>query len=164
VSEIAMIARCTICNKPFAGPMFSKVGLGMDAVNNRLAVFTEKLTRHLFEEHREVAQEIQLQGTEYQGYLFLSKFSSSDPNLAMQLDVARWKVHQNTLAVRVTDQQITDAIEKFLPDILTLAEMRDTATLKRNLTGLMQSMRDQLEEPGKYTFSPFSESLSGKAS
>jgi hypothetical protein len=164
VSEIAMIARCTICNKPFAGPMFSKVGLGMDAVNNRLAVFTEKLTRHLFDEHREVAQEIQLQGTEYQGCLFLSKFSSQDPNLAMQLDVARWKVHQNTLAVRVTDDQIMDVVEKVVPDLLTLADARDTATLKKNLAGLLASIRDRLEEPGKYTFSPFSESLSGKAS
>ena len=37
-----------------------------------------------------------------------------------------------------------------LPDILTMAQMGDTEGLTRNLTGLLMSMREKLEEPNKY--------------
>lgn len=164
MSEIAMVARCTICQKPFAGPMFSKIGLKMDAVNNRLAVFTEKLTRHLFEAHPEVAEAVKIQGAEYMGALFLSKFSSGDENLAMQVDVSRWKVLQNVLSCRFSDGQILAVVEKVVPELLTLADARDVQTLTRNLCGLLASMRDKLEEPGKYNFIPMDISLTGTSS
>ena len=70
--------------------------------------------------------------------------------LVNQLDIARWNVHQKTLKMRVSDQMIADCVAGILPDILTMAQMGDTEGLTRNLTGLLMSMREKLEEPNKY--------------
>ncbi len=161
MSEIAMIARCAICQKPFAGPKFAQIGLGLSAANNRIAVFVEKMTRHIAEEHKEKVREILEEGEEYKGALFLSNFQTEDPNLKEQLDLVRWKVHQKTLAARYTDQMIEQWVGQIIPQLLTLADMRDVATITKNLTGMLQSMRDTLEEPGKYTFEALT---AGKAS
>lgn len=152
MSELAMIARCMICNAPFAGPKFVKIGMGLDVKNNRIAVFTEKLTRHMFEKHREKAEEILTQGAEYQGALFMANFLTEDPGLKEQLDLLRWKVHQTTLAARYTDEMIDQWVGQIVPQLVTLVEMADTASLSANLRGMLLSMRDTLEEPGKYTF------------
>ena len=142
------ILRCTICNKPFAGPRLAIVGKGMDLKNNRIAQFTEKLTRHLFDEHPAEAQQIMMNAAEYQGVLILATFQTDDADMREQMDLVRWKVHQKTLACRYSDEQIA----------------ADMETLKRNLTGLIQNLRDNLEEPGKYTFAPMLEASAGKAS
>ena len=150
MSELAMIARCMICNAPFAGPKFVKIGMGLDVKNNRIAVFVEKLTRHLFEKHNDVAQEILLQAGEYQGALFMAKFQTDDPSLKEQLDFLRWKTHQITIAKRYTDEMIGQWVDQVIPELLTLARDGDRATLTANLKGMLLSMRDTLEEPGKY--------------
>jgi hypothetical protein len=162
--EQATISRCAICNKPFAGPRLAIVGKGMDLKNNRIAQFTEKLTRHLFDEHSAEAQQIMMSAAEYQGVLILATFQTEDPDMREQMDLVRWKVHQKTLACRYSDEQIAAVIEKVVPELVTLVEMKDTATLKRNLRGLIQNLRDNLEEPGKYTFAPMLETSAGKAS
>ncbi len=165
MSELAMIARCMICHAPFAGPKFVKIGMGLDVKNNRLAVFTEKLTRHIFEKHPEAAREILTEGAEFQGALFLSHFQTEDENLKEQMDFLRWKIHQKTLAARYSDAMIEQWVGQIVPQMLTLAEMRDVTTLTTNLTGMLQSMRDGLEEPGKYKSVPFDTGITaGKAS
>jgi hypothetical protein len=138
--------------------------MGMDAKNNRLAQFVEKLTKHMTTEHKTETQQILIDGAEFQGCMFLSNFKTDDPNLKEQLDLVRWKVHQKTLAARFSDDDILQVVEKVVPDLLTLADMRDKETLTRNLAGLLQSMRDRLEEPGKYTFAPFDAASPLKAS
>ena len=158
------ISRCTICNKPFAGPRLAIVGKGMDLKNNRIAQFTEKLTRHLFDEHPAEAQQIMMNAAEYQGVLILATFQTDDADMREQMDLVRWKVHQKTLACRYSDEQIAAVVDKVVPELMMLAEMRDMETLKRNLTGLIQNLRDNLEEPGKYTFAPMLEASAGKAS
>ena len=150
MSELAMIARCMICNAPFAGPKFVQIVMGLDVKNNRIAVYTEKLTRHMFEKHRERAEEILTQGAEYQGALFMANFQTEDRGLKEQLDLLRWKVHQTTLAARYTDEMIDQWVGQIVPQMITLAEMRDVKTLTTNLKGMLLSMRDTLEEPGKY--------------
>src|SRR5271166_4900446 len=155
MSELAMTAKCSLCNRMFAGPQLVLVGKGVDAVNNRLMQFMEKLTGHVMNEHKEVAQGIVLAASEYQGMLILSQYQTSDDNLKLQTDVIRWGLHQKTLAARYTDAQLEQWVGQIVPELLTLADMRDVKTLTTNLIGMLQSMRDKLEEPGKYTFSPF---------
>lgn len=150
MSELAMIARCMICNAPFAGPKFVKIGLGLDVKNNRIAVFVEKLTKHIAQQHPEMVAEIIMRRDEYAGALFLSNFQTDDPSLKEQLDFLRWKTHQVTIAKRYTDQMIGQWVDQVIPELLTLARDSDRATLTANLKGMLLSMRDTLEEPGKY--------------
>jgi hypothetical protein len=159
--EMAMTARCGICGRLFAGPQLVLLGKGVDAPNNRLMQFVQKLTAHLVENHKKETEQIFLATNEYQGMLFLSHYQTESAALKTQLDMCRWKVHQGTLAARFTDAQIADWVEKIVPDLLTLSDMRDTLALSRNLAGMLMSMRDRLEEPGKYTFSPFDPALTG---
>jgi hypothetical protein len=165
MSELASTAKCTICGKLFAGPRLALVGRGLDLKNNRISQFTEKLARHIAETHPERLQQIVITAGEYQGVLMLSCFSTDDKDLAEQMDLVRWKTNQQTLPCRISDQQISDAVESIVPDLLTLADMRDTVNLKRNLTGFMLSMRDRMQEPGKYVLSPLEVATTpGKAS
>jgi len=149
-----MTARCSICQKLFAGPQILLVGQGLSAPNNRLMQFLQKLTEHIHIEHRDEAKGIALAANEYQGMLILSKYETQSQDLQTQLDLCRWNVHQKTLAVRFTDAQIRDWVEKIVPELLTLADMRDTLAITTNLVRMLQSIRDHLEEPGKYTFRP----------
>ena len=155
MSELAMTARCSHCQRMFAGPQLVLVGKGVDAVNNRLMQFMEKLTAHVMNEHKEEARGIMLAASEYQGMLILSQFQTSDENLKTQSDVIRWGLHQRTLTARYSDQMIAQWVDQVTPDLMTLVALNDTANLKRNLAGMLQSMRDNLEEPAKYSFRPF---------
>src|ERR1700679_2189515 len=164
MSELAITARCTHCNKLFAGPQLLIVGTGVDAPTNRLMQFMEKLTGHMMKDHQDVAQRIMLMASEYQGMLILGNYQHSDASLMEQADMLRWKLHQNTLACRFSDEQIQQWVSSVLPDFTALAHNGDTATLQRNLAGMLMTMRDRLEEPGKYIFSPFSEQLPARVS
>ena len=165
MSELASTAKCTLCGKLFAGPRLALVGRGLDLKNNRISQFTEKLARHIAEIHPEKLQQIVITAGEYQGVLMLSTFETDDKDLSEQLDLVRWRTNQQTLPCRITDDQISAAVESIVPDLLTLADMRDTATLKHNLRGLMLSMRDRMQEPGKYVLNAIeAPATPGKAS
>jgi hypothetical protein len=164
MSELASTAKCTICGKLLAGPRLALVGRGLDLKNNRLQQFTEKIARHIAEAHAEKLQQILITAGEYQGALMLSCFTTDDDDLKEQFDLVRWKTNQQTLPCRISDDQIAAAVESIVPDLLTLADMRDTVSLKHNLTGFMLSMRDRMQEPGKYVLSPIDVTVPGKAS
>lgn len=150
--ELAMSARCTKCGKMIVGSTIPILGKNFDAVNGHARAFVEKLGKHVMSEHQEDAAGIQMGAMEYQGMMIMSLYEMHSENLKLALDAARWNLHQKTLNQRFTDQQIADWVDQVLPDLKTLVQMGDDQTLKRNLTGMLQSMRDRLEEPGKYTF------------
>ena len=161
MSELAMTVKCTHCHRIFAGPSMLIVGRKLDAHNNRIAQFVQKLTEHMFTEHRQEAQQVLLEGNEYQGMLILSNFTTEDKSMKEQFDVVRWKVHQKTLQARFTDADIESWVGQVLPELMSLAQMNDKGTLQRNLVGMLQSIRDRLEEPNKYSFSPIEAVLTG---
>jgi hypothetical protein len=144
--ELALPARCNLCDQTFYGPRLTFVG----RPHGRQPQFLEQLAQHIFTDHKDVAEGIALGAGEYQGMFIMSQFSTDDPELVNQLDIARWNVHQKTLKMRVSDQMIADCVAGILPDVLTMAQMGDTEGLTRNLTGLLMSMREKLEEPNKY--------------
>ena len=160
MTELAMTAKCRTCGRLFAGPQLVVVGKGVDAPNNRLMQFMEKLSSHV-ESHKSITDEINLGVLEYRGWRILSEYDSTNADLLMQFDVYRWGLHQKTIGGRYTDAQIEQWVGQIIPQLLTLADMRDIPTLTKNLCGMLQSMRDRLEEPDKYTFSPFEPSLTG---
>lgn len=152
--ELAMSARCTKCGKMMVGSSIPLLGQDFGAVNGQVKKFLEKLGKHVITEHAEDAAGIQAGAMEYQGMMIMSLYEMHSDDLKLALDASRWNLHQKTLNQRFTDQQITDWVDQVLPDLKTLVQMGDDQTLRRNLTGMLQSMRDRLEEPGKYTFGP----------
>jgi|SRR5579863_10084346 hypothetical protein len=160
MTELAMTAKCRTCGRTFAGPQLAIVGKGVDPANNRLMQFMEKLSSHV-ELHREPMDEINLGVLEYRGWRILSEYETENKDLLMQFDLYRWGLHQKTLGGRYSDAQIEQWVGQVIPQLLTLADMRDIPTLTKNLCGMLASMRDKLEEPGKYVFNPMEPSLSG---
>lgn len=152
MTELAMTARCQICNRSFAGPQLAIVGKGADLENNRIIQFAEKMAMHLSEKHKDVFQQILFSGQEFQGMLILQQYATESPALKEQFDVCRWKIHQSTLNTRLSDEQISKWVEAVIPDLVTLVSTSNFEELKRNLGGMITAVRDQLEEPGKYTF------------
>lgn len=155
MQEIAMTARCRECKKLFAGPSIVVLGSGMGQVNARIRQFLGKLTSHMANTHPEISTGIAIAAMEYQGMMILSKFETESDALKMQLDVARWNIHQKTLLKRISDDEIRHAVSLIVPELLTLAAANDPATITRNLEQWVMGMRNVLEEPGKYTFTPF---------
>jgi len=149
-NELAATARCLHCGKLFAGPSALAIGGGLSVVDNRRVQFLETLTRHVLESHKPEAADVLNSGAEYQTFLMLSNYKTEDKNMLAQLDLVRWKTHQRSLAKRFTDKMIGDWVEKIVPDLVTLANQGNTLAITSHLTGMLQSMRDILEEPGKY--------------
>jgi hypothetical protein len=144
--ELALPAKCSICNQTFYGPRLALVG----RPGNRQAAFLEKLAQHIQTAHKDVATAIAMGAAEYQGMFIMSQFATDDPELSRQLDIARWNVHQKTLPMRITDQMIADCVAQVLPELKTLVSTGDDAGLALNLTSLLQSMRNRMQEPDKY--------------
>ena len=149
-AALAVPLTCTHCGKVFYGPR-----LGVTHITDRnhaamLASFFQKLIEHIQTEHQDRGMQIGLAEAEFRTMMVLSNFRSDDEELKRKLDKSRWNVHQNTLALHVTDRMIQDCVEGVLPDLLTLADARDLPALKRNLFELMAGLRRQLEEPHKY--------------
>ena len=138
---------CNHCGQVFYGPDFSS---RIVADQRALGLFSRKLYEHITAKHPEVYERIALPIAEFQGMVFLSQFSSSAPALRKQVDISRWNVHQYTLSKRFRDDEIAAWVARVVPDLVTLAQMGDAAGIQRNLEGMLQSMRDQLEEPAKY--------------
>jgi hypothetical protein len=159
--EMAMTARCIHCQKLFAGPQLVIVGKGVDAVNNRLMQFMEKLSHHVMVEHKELSQEIMVAVGTYQGMLMLTQFQTSSKELAEQSDLIRWQIHQKTLNARLSDEQIKAWVEGVSGELKTLAET-NVPEFRAKLAGMIQAVRNELEEPNKYSFTPFE--MTGKAS
>lgn len=158
MSEVASPVSCVHCGKTFYGPRF-----GIAVVRDRnqmhsMAKFFVSLKQHLADEHAQEAGNIMAAEAEFTTMMVLSRFRSNDPQLQKKLDMSRWNVHQNTLALKVSDEEIAASVAAILPELLSLAEMRDTAGISQRLDGLLRFMRDQLQEPGKYNLGPVVES------
>ena len=154
MSEIAAPLSCVHCGKTFYGPRF---GVSMIRDRNQLHAmgkFLNDLKRHLAEDHANEAGGIMAAEAEFSTMMVLSRFRSNDAELQRKVDMSRWNVHQNTLAVRVTDEEIAASVAAIVPELVSLAELKDTAGISVRLDGLLRFMRDQIQEPDKYQLSP----------
>lgn len=146
MSEIALPAKCSICNQTFYGPRLALVG----KPGGRQAQLLEKLAQHIMTAHPDVATSIGMGAAEYSGMFILGQFETDDPELSRQLDISRWNVNQKTLPIRITDQMIADCVARILPELKTLVAMGDDAGLLGHLTNLLATMRNLMQEPNKY--------------
>jgi hypothetical protein len=150
-NELALPARCRICNKIFYGPRVSILGTA-----GRAESFLNNLQLHVKTEHKEVAREIAMGAMEYQGMMTMALYLIEDPELQKQLDLSRWNTHQKTLAAHISDDDIARVVEQLIPEIYTLVQQGDTVQLRTNLLSCFANLRDRLEEPNKYSIQPVS--------
>lgn len=142
--EIGGTAKCLICRKVFLPPPVL-IGQGSKAEQ-----FVGLLTAHLLQEHTSDAKQFLKAGQDYAALLILRQFEVTDKDTAVQIDLLRWGVHQNSIGARVTDKAISDLVGKIVPELVALAVAGDSATITKNLSGFALGLRDLLEEPGKY--------------
>jgi hypothetical protein len=144
---------CVHCGKTFYGPRLSTKVIRDRTHMNQMAEFYRSLKKHLADDHPQEAGGIMAGESEFSFMMTLSRFRSNDAELQKTLDMSRWNVHQNTLAVKITDAEIGMSVEQIIPELMTLASSGDQQAVRERLTGLLVFMRDQLQEPDKYSLS-----------
>lgn len=149
-SSLAVPLTCVHCEKVFYGARFADVKIADRNHAAQLAQSFQKLVAHIQTEHPERGFQIGMAEAEFRTMLVLSNFRSNDTEYQKRLDISRWNVHQQTLAVKITDRQIHECVEQVLPDLKTLVQMNDDAALRKNLFTLLDGLRRQLQEPFKY--------------
>lgn len=149
--KLAMSAKCVICRRVFSGPSLLMIGTSQTITKQHID-FVMKLRGHIEQDHKDLSNSLTQVAKNYEGLLFLAQYETHSPEFHEQLDRARWAVHQETLNRRISDEEIATAVGQLVPEIMTLCAMNDIETLKRNLISWAQSMRNVLEEPGKYPY------------
>jgi len=147
VSEIVVPINCRLCNRRFTPP--PGVDLG-DTPDARTARFVMRLSTHLRETHPNEFKAAAIQGQEYGGMLMLRYFGVNG-EVRHQADQTRWKIHQATAAIRVSDERIVARVTELFAATHTEAELRATFTgngLGMKVVKLLQEMRDTITEAG----------------
>jgi len=158
IPELADITTCVHCGQKFSSPRLTIIG----EPTARLESYLKGLSRHLQEKHPQLGQLMVQQGAAFMEFLFLRNFRTTDPELSEQQDRVRWQVHQQTLKARYPDEslrndaaalgaRLCEVFRGYLEEcggITAAEEMHSEIT--SNVIEAFVSIRDALEEPGKY--------------
>jgi hypothetical protein len=157
---------CRICGHEFKGDSLKSatiIGNNPQARMQQIQALLSPLMKHLQKKHPEQLQWTQLQGGEYAGLLALNLIQCDEPEIERQRDQTRWKIHQMTRRVAITDERIEERLK--LAYLTALAEELKmpvgelnpasadpmmTLPSARHILRTMREMRDVLEERGRY--------------
>lgn len=145
VTEIVVPITCRVCTRKFTPP--AGVDLN-DTPDQRTAKFVMKLSTHLRETHPNEFRAAAISGQEYGGMLMMRYFAVNGGVLS-QSDQTRWKIHQATRAVMVSDDRIALRVTELFALTHTEAELGKLFTgdgLGIKVVRLMQEMRDIITE------------------
>lgn len=157
---------CRICGHEFKGDSLKSatiIGNNPQARMQQIQALLSPLMKHLQKKHPEQLQWTQLQGGEYAGLLALNLIQCDEPEIERQRDQTRWKIHQMTRRVAITDERIEERLKlayltalaeelKMPVEELNPASADPMMTLPsaRHILRTMREMRDVLEERGRY--------------
>jgi hypothetical protein len=157
--ELADITTCTHCGQKFSSPRVQIIG----EPTARLEQYLKALSKHLAEKHPELGQQMVQHGAAFMEMLFLRNFKTTDPELSEQQDRVRWQVHQQTLKCRYPDENLkgqANALARHIAicaasDVPESQERKDwidhmDSAFTEMIAEAFTSIRDALEEPGKY--------------
>jgi len=157
--ELADLTTCLHCGQKFSHPRLTIIGDN----NARLNSYLKGLNDHLASKHPELGMQMAQHGMAFMEMLFLRNFRTTDPELSEQQDRVRWQVHQQTLKARYPDENLEQQAAGLAGRLIELmleceqatdddSELEDVA--KNAMTSVIAeaftSIRDALEEPGKY--------------
>jgi hypothetical protein len=151
--EIIGTAQCRLCKAKFQGPSAVIVGNGP---NQHLSNFLLKITDHWTVCHKQEDEFLQIQAGEFLGLRRMMQFKTTDPALNRQKEELRWRIHQNTRNVSVTDESLRGIAAAIAAKIVTDARLNlDGPSSFENsvaeiLLPYLKEMRDTYEEPGKF--------------
>jgi hypothetical protein len=161
--EIATVTTCRLCHKKFIGPAGDGLLLGAAPTSAR---FLMELTQHMVKEHASVHQTLAVRAMEFLGFLLLRNYLSVDEALMAQMDRLRWHVHQETLAVRIPDENLVTQSRQFASDLIEgmkansrgydenggpfVEEVELLEFIAGEVQELATGFRDVYQEPGKY--------------
>lgn len=172
MSVIRTITTCEMCGKQFTGPTFAMVG-SMQA-DQETVRYAAELNAHIIKEHRDQAIATENRSLEFLTMLRLLLFRTTDSALRKQIQFLRWQISQQTLAVRMKDENIdkgalqfsTSIVDMFIAEIgsvfgtgvlkmlprskVEILKTRMTAKIAESMTTETKALRDLYEEPGKW--------------
>lgn len=154
--ELADITTCLHCGQKFSSPRVTIIG----QPTARLEQYLEALAKHLQEKHPQRGMIMAQHGAAFMELVFLRNFKTTDPELSEQQDRVRWQIHQQTLKARYPDENVKEQALGLSSILLNAIRWTDDdhidvdqtgALFAARLTEAFTSIRDALEEPGKYS-------------
>ena len=158
---------CRICGHQFPGNSLSTaaiVGENPQAKIQQVQALISPLMKHLQKKHPQQLQWAQMNGGEWAGVLSINFFQCDEPAIEKSRDEARWKIHQLTRRVAITDERIEERLRLAYLTAVAADAGVDPATLPANFVDdmmqtpsaieilkTMRQMRDVLEEKGRYS-------------
>lgn len=156
MSEIAIVVKCALCNKAFAGPreaFMIALGAQINANAGRGPRFWESLAMHAAEHHRDQFGSALNVSTRFMNWCVSRMFTVDDPKVAELQDRMRWMLHQQTLKERAGDlkQRAGDLARMLIAFMDRNTDFAEIEAYARGLfEGSLQELRDTLEEPDRY--------------
>jgi len=157
--RILVPATCKVCGEVFYGPAEGLGGgrliVGEDP-KRRDKLYMATLIQHIEAKHPGDIKQARMLGAEYAGMLALAIFQTTDEGVNQQRDYQRWRVHQNSIALRVTNERIDARVQETFDRVLKQHEEFATAfsselsELAEAMKETMRVMRDVLEEVDRY--------------
>jgi hypothetical protein len=148
---------CKLCRKVFLPPVALRVIPGAGD-QTRLINFVQDLDTHLAKEHPEEYGLCEIQAMQFQGLAKLTNFMIADGEVRDQNEFLRWSIHQLTLNVRYSDDDLTVISERLsalvAADFNNPALEKPAADAAAKIRAVLLEMRTQLEEPGRYVVKP----------
>jgi hypothetical protein len=158
--ELADITTCVHCGQKFSHPRLTIIGENKARLNS----YMKGLNDHLAQKHPDLGLQMAQHGMAFMEMIFLRNFRTTDPELSEQQDRVRWQIHQQTLKARYPDDNLEQQCEDLAVEItklfIPIDKVPDTlgsinfAEKASEVAGVLvkafTSIRDALEEPGKY--------------
>jgi hypothetical protein len=157
---------CRICGHEFQGNSLSTaavLGENQAAKIQQVQALISPLMKHLQKKHPQQLQWAQMMGGEWGGLLSINFFQCDEPSIERSRDETRWKIHQLTRRVAITDERIEERLR--LAYLIAIAKdagvpLQDVSPsladdIMRSSTALeilrtMREMRDVMEEKSRY--------------
>lgn len=158
---------CRICGKEFPGKSLATAAILGDnpqAKIQQVSALISPLMKHLGQKHPEQLRWAQMSGGEWGGLLSLNFFTCDEPLVERSRDETRWKIHQMTTRVAVTDERIEERLRLAyltamahevdvpvdqIPPAMADELMKTPSAIQ--ILKTMREMRDVLQERDRYS-------------
>lgn len=139
-SIVATPITCRLCRAIIASDGVAIIGQNAEEKQQE---FITRLWQHLQQHHPGRAQDCFIRGEELKGFLLLQQFSITDKELQNTGDRLRYRVHQQTRRIVITDAGIRQKVAELL-------EGAENPELEAEVVALMVEMRNLAFEVGRY--------------
>lgn len=165
-SVVLRPTKCKICGHEFPGNSLNTaaiVGDNPKAKLQQIQALISPMMKHLTKKHPQQVQWAQMMGGEWGGLLMLNLIQCDEPTIERQRDETRWKIHQMTRRVQITDERIEERLrlayltamaQEIGCDVSAITPGQADYLMKSPtavwIMKTMRDMRDVLQEKDRY--------------